>query len=264
VSWSGSDSDGPGIAGYDVYVSDDGGPFTLWQSDTTATSATYTGQTGHTYAFYSVATDNLGLVQPTSGSAQATTTVTNPPPPPPPPPPPAPVSVTVVHDEINKKHQVTEVMVTFSGAVNAAEARNPSIYRLTLPGKKGSYTAKNAKVIKIKSAGYDAADDTVTLIPSKPFALTKPVQLLIDGQPPSGLQDGSGRYIDGAHRRTPGSNAVAILSRGGAAVEAVAGGATGGQAVAIMGVVDALLEQDGFAGLTMAHRGRRDQVLARI
>ena len=73
VSWSGSDGAGPGIASYNVYVSDDGGAFTLWQSDTTATSATYTGQVGHTYGFYSVATDNVGLVQPTPTSAQATT-----------------------------------------------------------------------------------------------------------------------------------------------------------------------------------------------
>ena len=50
-------------------------PFTLWQSDTTATSATYTGQIGHTYGFYSVATDNVGLVQPTPTSAQATTQI---------------------------------------------------------------------------------------------------------------------------------------------------------------------------------------------
>ena len=42
---------GPGIAGYNVYVSDDGGPFTLWQSGTSATSATYTGQVDHTYGF---------------------------------------------------------------------------------------------------------------------------------------------------------------------------------------------------------------------
>ena len=40
VSWSGSDGAGSGIADYNVYVSDDGGAFTLLQSDTTATSAT--------------------------------------------------------------------------------------------------------------------------------------------------------------------------------------------------------------------------------
>ena len=70
VSWSGSDPAGPGIAAYNVFVSDDGGPFTLWQSDTSVTSAIYTGQVGHTYDFYSVATDDLGLVQPTPSAAQ--------------------------------------------------------------------------------------------------------------------------------------------------------------------------------------------------
>ena len=76
VSWSGqSEPDGSGIAFFNVYVSDDGGPFTLWQSDTTQTSAMYTGVIGHTYGFYSVATDNVGNVQPTPTSAQATTQI---------------------------------------------------------------------------------------------------------------------------------------------------------------------------------------------
>ena len=34
--------------------------FTLWQTGTADTSATYAGQLNHTYAFYSVATDNVG------------------------------------------------------------------------------------------------------------------------------------------------------------------------------------------------------------
>jgi hypothetical protein len=146
-----------------------------------------------------------------------------------------------------------------SGAVNAAEADNPAIYRLTLPGKKGSYPAKNAKAIKLRSAVYDPADDTVTLLPRKPFALTKPVQLVIDGLPPSGLQDGSGRFIDGAHNGTPGSNAVAILSRDGASVEAVASGTSGGQNIGMMAVVDALLDQGAFDGLMPGRRNRRER-----
>jgi hypothetical protein len=75
VSWSGSDPTGPGIASYSIYVSDNGGPFTVWQSATTQTSATYTGQVGHTYGFYSVATDTAGRVQSTPPQAQASTTV---------------------------------------------------------------------------------------------------------------------------------------------------------------------------------------------
>ncbi|MGO9917226.1 MAG: Ig-like domain repeat protein, partial [Isosphaeraceae bacterium] len=76
VTWSGQDDPGgSGIAFYNIYDSEDGGPYSLWQSDTTDTSATFTGQPGHTYAFYSVATDNVGNVQPTPASAQQTVQV---------------------------------------------------------------------------------------------------------------------------------------------------------------------------------------------
>ena len=74
VSWAGQDdSGGSGINSFDVYVSDDGGQFTLWQSHTSATSANFSGAHGHTYGFYSVATDNVGLVQANAQAAQATT-----------------------------------------------------------------------------------------------------------------------------------------------------------------------------------------------
>ena len=76
VSWSGSDDPGgSGIASYGIYVSDNGGAFSPWITGTTATSATFTGQAGHTYGFYSVATDNVGNVQATPTAPQATTFV---------------------------------------------------------------------------------------------------------------------------------------------------------------------------------------------
>jgi hypothetical protein len=61
VSWTGSDdTGGSGSAGYDVFVKDNGEPWTLWLSVTSQTSAVFTGADGHTYGFYSVATDNAG------------------------------------------------------------------------------------------------------------------------------------------------------------------------------------------------------------
>ncbi len=76
VGWSGQDdAGGSGIASFNIFVSDNGGPFTPFQTNTTATSATFTGQVGHTYVFYSLATDNVGNEQPTPSAAQATTTV---------------------------------------------------------------------------------------------------------------------------------------------------------------------------------------------
>ena len=76
MSWSGQDDPGgSGIASYDVYVSDNGGPFVPFLTDTTQTSASFAGVNGHTYGFWSVATDNVGNSQATPTSAQATTKV---------------------------------------------------------------------------------------------------------------------------------------------------------------------------------------------
>ena len=61
VTWSGhDDAGGSGIANYSVYVSNNGGAFTVWQWATTLTSAAFTGVAGHTYAFWCMATDNVG------------------------------------------------------------------------------------------------------------------------------------------------------------------------------------------------------------
>ena len=110
VSWSGNDGGGSGIASYNVYVSENGGAFTPFLTGTTQTSATFTGVVGDSYSFFSVATSNVGLVQPTPAAGQATTKVVALSPPPP------LVTMTAVHEVMNKKHQVTEVLVTFSGA----------------------------------------------------------------------------------------------------------------------------------------------------
>ncbi len=76
VQWS-----APGtldVKSFDVYVSQDNGPFTLWQHQTTATLAFFTGQFNNTYGFYAVATDVFGNTTPTPTQAQATIQVQDP------------------------------------------------------------------------------------------------------------------------------------------------------------------------------------------
>jgi hypothetical protein len=76
VNWSGGDdAGGSGIAYYDVYASENGEPFVLWRDDATATSGTFVGTPGQRYAFYSVATDNVGHRQDVPLAAQASTTI---------------------------------------------------------------------------------------------------------------------------------------------------------------------------------------------
>jgi len=74
VQWTGGDQ-GSGISDYSIFVSENGGPFTPFVSDTTDTSATFTGQTGKTYAFYSVARDGVGNVESKAPVAEASTRV---------------------------------------------------------------------------------------------------------------------------------------------------------------------------------------------
>lgn len=76
LSWSGADdANGSGVAFYDIYVSDNGGAYTQYLHNTTHTTAQFTGAFGHTYAFYSVATDAAGRTEdaPTTADAQTTT-----------------------------------------------------------------------------------------------------------------------------------------------------------------------------------------------
>jgi hypothetical protein len=109
--------------------------------------------------------------------------------------------MTNVHEVFNKKHQVTRIIVALSGAVNAGLADSLATYRLTIAGKHGSFTAKNAKVIALKSAVYNNLTDSVALVSRKPFALAKPVQLRV-------------------HGLLLGGDAVAVLSKQGVRIEA--------------------------------------------
>lgn len=74
VQLSGSDL-GSGIQDFTVYISDNGGAFLPWLTNTTATQSTYTGIVGHTYGFYSIARDLAGNTEAAKTTAEATTTV---------------------------------------------------------------------------------------------------------------------------------------------------------------------------------------------
>ena len=74
VQWAGTDQ-GSAIRDYSVYVSDNGGAYTNWIADTSATRANFTGVNGHTYRFYSVARDLAGNTEAAKTAAEATTKV---------------------------------------------------------------------------------------------------------------------------------------------------------------------------------------------
>ncbi len=79
VKWDGADdAGGSGIATYDVFVSENNGPYTAFQTAISAKSAVFTGAVPlSTYRFYAVATDNVGHVETIPATADTQTVISN-------------------------------------------------------------------------------------------------------------------------------------------------------------------------------------------
>ena len=118
----------------------------------------------------------------------------------------------------DRKKNITQVIVSLSGGVNPFQAQKLATFRLATAGKRGSFDAKNAPILKLRSARYDAATATMTLTLLKSFRLAKTVQFRINGSVPAGLVDATGRLIDGDHDGRPGGNAIALLRKTGVTI----------------------------------------------
>jgi hypothetical protein len=161
------------------------------------------------------------------------------------PPPATLVTVNSVKVLKNRRNMVSQILVGFSGGLDPTEAASTSEYRLVMAGKGGSFTAKSARTIKLRSASYNPATNTVTLTLKAPVALTARAQFTVFGQPPSGLDDSYGRLIDGNHDGQAGGNAVAILTSKSVTLSAVK---------ASPAAIDVLLEHGKLTGLTKSRR----------
>ncbi len=76
VEWTGSDK-GSGIQHYSIYVLENDTLLYPWIMNTTALSAPFEeGQIGSNYKFYSIATDNIGLIENAPNDYDAATTIT--------------------------------------------------------------------------------------------------------------------------------------------------------------------------------------------
>lgn len=73
VDWSGTDNNA--ITGYDIYVSENDGPFTLWLENSNNTSALFEGAFGNDYAFHSIASDAAGNSETPKTTGEASTSV---------------------------------------------------------------------------------------------------------------------------------------------------------------------------------------------
>jgi hypothetical protein len=178
VSWSGTP--GPGassIASYEIFVSEDGGPFTPFLNGTSDTSATFIGQLGHTYGFYSVATNNLGLVQPAPTAAQAMTTLRV--------PPATPSAPTLLPADSNGSRGgettyltspyltgttiaggTVQLLNTTGKVLNTTKASTTGAYQIQVPGplKVGKYSFRVDVVDQYGDISSPSAATTITVV----------------------------------------------------------------------------------------------------
>jgi hypothetical protein len=202
VSWSGSDdadgTPGSGVASFDIFVSDNGGPFTLWLDDTTATSAVFPAQEGHTYAFYSVAKDNVGHVERTPAAAQASATQDA--------SGPQLVHLDFVLQKVRKKTTVTGIRLQVDEAIDPAGAVDLANFSVTIPTK----SRKPPKPIPFARAEYDPLTNSVTLVSVKPLKMSTFYQITAR----STLTDAAGNSLDGNRDGTAGDDLVQTLAIG--------------------------------------------------
>jgi len=180
VSWSGTDAaNGSAVSGFTIFVSDNGGPFTTWLTNTTLIAAPFVGQDGHTYAFYSVATDNAGNVQPVPASAQTTTLIDVTPP-------------TSTVDSLPAETTSTSFTVSVTGSDPTPAGGTPSgiaSYAIYVSMNGGDFTlfttvpATNPSALFTGQAGntygfYSVATDNAGNVQPTPTAAQRTVQIL--------------------------------------------------------------------------------------
>lgn len=149
VSWTGNDDNGgSGIAFYDVYVKDDnvaGSKFQPFVLHDTHTAGVFTGISGHTYEFFSVAQDGAGNREAQPVSAQATITLHDT----------VLSTITAGHaghfiDALGKGYTVTltgpgQVVLSFVNGVDAAQHADIRALLLTSTTSASTLTVTEAK-----------------------------------------------------------------------------------------------------------------------
>jgi hypothetical protein len=127
------------------------------------------------------------------------------------------IQVKTVH--LANEKTATDIVVTFSGAVDARHANNLRNYRLAAPGMGKSSKTYN-KLIPFKSAVYDKTAHRVTLLLNGSLALNPRPQLRITA---AGILDAAGRPLDGNRDGRAGGDYVALLTKAGAKPHVVTG-----------------------------------------
>ncbi len=211
---SASDPYGPGVgppsgvASTAIYVSANGGPYTLFATGLPPDPrVTFTGQPGVTYAFYSIATDQAGNIQPTPAAPSAIISLAN-------------TNAVVIREQpvfqqkLNKKGRpvgkavLTGFTLDFGTPLDATAANDAANFRLdAIATRKVKKKVEHVlhPIVGFR-VSYDAGGDAVTIALAKRQRFPTGGQVTILG----GLTSASGGPL--------GGTTVFAISRGGKSI----------------------------------------------
>lgn len=108
--------------------------------------------------------------------------------------------------------QGNRIVLTFSGALDPATAQDLNNYRLVGPGRNGQIGPNNFTIIPIRSATYDPATNTVTLVPARNLNVHQQFYLIVRGTN-GGITAFCGTLLDGNNDGIPGGNYTHVIDR---------------------------------------------------
>lgn len=125
----------------------------------------------------------------------------------------------IAQEFVGTVEQITSVVLTFDRALDPASAQNPAAFRMIEKFRKddsdgGFFDGEDdsdvdSDRIRIESAAYDPAANTVTLTPRNAFDLSRHFTVIVvRGRGPNAVLEAGGAELDGDGNGRPGGDAV--------------------------------------------------------
>jgi hypothetical protein len=112
-------------------------------------------------------------------------------------PPPADGPTVASLDRFGIHMQPTVLVLTFNDGLDPTSAENMTNYKIVGPA---------GRAVAIDSVTFDAALNTVTILPKTRINIHHTYKLTVIGTGPGGVRDQEGRLLDGTNNGVPGSN----------------------------------------------------------
>ena len=117
-------------------------------------------------------------------------------------------TIVVAPQIVKRKGALSKITLRFSESMNLSSAKNVINYTLLDAGASHIFGSKGNHLVKIASATYTSADNSVTLVLKKPDSLKDSIRLTVSAQPPSGLESAGGKLLNASASGAPGANDV--------------------------------------------------------